>query len=281
LSLQHNAIAGQRTDSSSFTYNPQDYPTSGPRFVEKGINGLPTVRITNDQTRNEFLVVSPNFQSDLSTNGQHIFLFVVFRLVAGFPGYLIDRSTISTRLYGNPLFGFYVDENRDILFNARDNYGNDAGNGYMFSTGASLNLNTPYVLTLQRIFRQSFSARLNGRPLPGIANDGIGDITMDPLKFGRHSDWYQEGTADFSEVVLILSPLSTLEVLSIETYLGQKYNIYIEAASCSPGMFYSETNKNLGIAACSMCHSGTYSSQQGMQACKISNVWKGARAENE
>jgi hypothetical protein len=261
--LQHNAFAGQRSNPSLFTYNPQAYPTFGPKFLENGINGLPTVRITNDQTRNEFMVVSPNFQS-MDTGGHNIFLFVVFRLVAGFPGFVIDRSLIRER----PLFGFYVDQNRDILFNARDNNGNNAGSNFMFSTGASLQLNTPYVLTLQRIFRQRFSARLNGQPLPGIANDVIGDITMDPLKFGRHANGYQEGTADFSEMVLILSPLSVSDVLSIETYLGQKYNVYIEMAACNPGMFLNVSNKQQKVAACSICSPGTYSSQQGMHTCK-------------
>jgi hypothetical protein len=261
--ISHDAVAGQRTNPSLDTFNPQPYPTSGPTYLENGINGLPTIRLRNDQTRNEYLVVSPKFQSDVSTSGHNIFLFVVFRLVTGFPGFVIDRSIINTRLGGAPLFGFYVDQNRDILFNARDNNWNNAGNGFMFPTGASLNWNTPYILTLQRNFRQSFSARLNGQTLPGTANDAIGDITMDPLKFGRHADSYQEGTADFSEVLLILNPLSALDVLSIETYLGQKYNIFIEMAVCSPGTFFQASNKQSGVAACSICSQGSYSSQQG------------------
>ena len=260
--MRNDAMAGQRTDSTQFTYNSNYGPTSGPKYLQNGINNLPSLRFTNSPTQFEYLAVNPTFQMD-SGNNKNITLFIVLRIVSGSAGFIVDRVCAKNDY---PLFGFDLDSSRNILFDARDDSGAGAGGGFHFYTGGSLNLDEPYVLTLQRILGNSFSVRLNGQTLPTTVQDHIGSITLQPMKIGRHcsnTNWDPGMMIDISEMALMFDPVSDYDVRGIETYLGQKYNIFIENAMCSPGRFLVPSNKVLSNALCMPCTAGTYSSQQG------------------
>ena len=263
-SVRNNAMAGQRTDSAQSAYNPIDGPTSGPKYLRNGINGLPSLRFANSPTHFEYLVVNPAFQSNTEDSNKNLTLFVVLRVVSGSTGFIIDRVCLNN---GNPLFGFSLDSSRNVLFNARDDSGRNVGGDYYFNTGRSLNLNESYVLTLQRTFGISFSARLNGQTLPTTARDNSGSITLQPIKIGRHcnqADWDPGMVIDVSEMALLFDSVAPDDVLSIETYLGRKYSIFIENVACSPGTFFVLSSDLLSISACMSCSAGTYSSQQGI-----------------
>ena len=94
--------------------------------------------------------------------------------------------------------------------------------------------------------------------------DLIGPLTMAPVKIGRHASFDETShTADFSELALVFGSVSVQQILQVETYLGQKYNISINNESCSPGTYYSIAGL-ARHAACQLCGPGAYSNETGL-----------------
>jgi len=117
---KYSAFAGQKTASSSISYNTSSGATSGntsgPTYIENGINGIPTLRFTNNATSAyRYLAVDGSAKNN---SGEGITAFAVVNYRSG-TGWIYDRvcinsSTVPTDCSssitgGNPLFGTETD----------------------------------------------------------------------------------------------------------------------------------------------------------------------------
>lgn len=243
-SIKLNAKAGQKTDSTQITYNVASggtsANTSGPTYVENGINNLPTLRFTNNGASAYRYLAVDKQMSNIPNDNMTLFLVMRYRSGSGF---FVDRvcniggvpnsNCSSTPLQGNPLFELNVQSDGSLSPYVRSNTGNfpsiaTAGwdSGYNLSSGKD------YVLTLQRDYGGSFTLYVNGNStypggVPSKADNGAA-ISLDPFKIGRHIITDAENTDfDMSEFIFFSGPMRVNSRKEIEDYLGKKYNIAI------------------------------------------------------
>ena len=243
-SIKLNAKAGQKTDSTQITYNiasgGTSANTSGPTYVENGINNLPTLRFTNNGTSAYRYLAVDKQMSNIPNDSMTLFLVMRYRSGAGF---FVDRvcniagvpnsDCGSTPLRGNPLFELHVQSDGSLSPYVRSNTGNfpsiaTAG----WDSGYNLLSGKDYVLTLQRDYGGSFTLYVNGNStysvgIPSKLDDGAA-ISLDPFKIGRHIITNDENTDfDMSEFIFFSGPMRVNSRKEIEDYLGKKYNIAI------------------------------------------------------
>jgi prepilin-type N-terminal cleavage/methylation domain-containing protein len=237
-SYKANAWAGQRTTASAISYNIASsgttLNTSGPTYIENGINSVPTLRFTNAATTYRYLSVdysAKNFQNE----GMTVFAVVSHRSGSG---WIFDRNCVtsagvpnacgSSYNLGNPLFGAQISSN-SLLFDARDNAGTLTSSGnFYFTTGGTLSPNNKYVLTFERRYGTDFRAFINGIVTSTTVADGLGMINMDPVKIGRHADNNADTLdIDISEFILFSGKVKDVDREAVEDYLGKKYGIKV------------------------------------------------------
>lgn len=230
-SIKLNAKAGQKTDSTQISYNVAaggtSGNTSGPTYIENGINRLPTLRFTNNgASAYRYLVVDQRMQN---TPNDSMTLFLVMRYRSG-AGFFVDRVYNNA---GKPLFEFYVASDGSLSPYIRSNSIDFPGiGGAGWDSGYNLSPGRDYVLTLQRDYGGNFTLYVNGNStypggVPSKKDDGMA-ISLDPFKIGRHAKEDGENTDfDMSEFIFFSGPMRVNSRKEIEEYLGKKYNIAI------------------------------------------------------
>ena len=243
-SIKLNAKAGQKTDSTQIAYNVAaggtSGNTSGPTYIENGINRLPTLRFTNNgASAYRYLVVDQRMQN---TPNDSMTLFLVMRYRSG-AGFFVDRvynnagvptnDPATAPFAGLPLFEFYVASDGSLSPYIRSNSIDFPGiGGAGWDSGYNLSPGRDYVLTLQRDYGGNFTLYVNGNStypggVPSKADDGMA-ISLYPFKIGRHSKDDGENTDfDMSEFIFFSGPMRVNSRKAIEDYLGKKYNIAI------------------------------------------------------
>ena len=236
-----NAFAGQESDSSIFTFNPASLAvsgtTSGPTYIKKGINGLPTLRFSNNGSlAYRYLAVDSKMRNTPQESMQ-LFMVVNYR---GGEGYLMDRvckdasgapvdtncgSSLSS---GWPLFEPSVHSGalRSFIRHDSDNFASIGANSYDLP-GHAMVPGKPVIITLERDYNHSFKTYVDGSELSSVADSGE-TIALDPYKIGRH---YVNDTDnvdfDISEILFFSGVMSKRDRGLIEEYLGKKYNINV------------------------------------------------------
>lgn len=208
--------------------------TSGPTYIENGINGIPTLRFTNAATTYRYLTVDYGAKN-LSNEDITAFAVINYR---GGGGWIFDRSCVNSSAApvacasafntGDPLFGSQIDASRNLLFDRRDSARVEMGGSWNFDTGYDIAVGTKYVLTFERKYGSSFIAYVNGAATGTTNSDTIGVIPMDPVKIGRHADNNADTLdIDISEMILFSGSLKIADREIIENYLGKKYGIKV------------------------------------------------------
>jgi len=242
-STRLNAKAAQATDSSKITYNAvsgaNSTNTSGPTYVEDGINHIPTLRFTNAATTYVYLAVDAAMRS---LGRQSATLFVVVRYRSG-SGFFIDRvcqtngvpttPCISSSNLGSPLFGLHVGTDGSLSPYVRSDSGTFpslvGGSGY--DSGYDLVAGKSYILTLQRDYNNNFVLYVNGSSAysaNSTKSDTAGEsMSLDPYKIGRHAELAEDTDIDISELIFFSGSMKKGNRETIEDYLGKKYGIAV------------------------------------------------------
>ena len=241
-SIRLNAKAAQATDSSKITYNgvsgANSTNTSGPTYVEDGINHIPTLRFTNAATTHVYLAVDAAMRN---LGRQSATLFVVVRYHSG-SGFFIDRvcqtngvpttNCISSSSLGEPLFGLHVGNDGSLSPYVRSDSGAFSlvgGAGY--DSGYDLVAGRGYILTLQRDYNNNFVLYVNGSSAysaNSTKSDSAGEsMSLDPYKIGCHADTAQDTDIDISEFIFFSGSMKKGNRETIEDYLGKKYGIAV------------------------------------------------------
>lgn len=236
-----NAFAGQEDDSSVFTFNPAaaavNGTTSGPTYIKKGINGLPTLRFTNNaSSAYQYLAVDSKMRNTPQESMQ-LFMVVKYR---GGEGFLLDRvctdasgapvntSCLSSLSAGWPLFEPSVHSGllRSYVRHDSDDFAS-IGAGSYYLPGHAMVPGKTVIITLERDYNHSFTTYVDGNKLSSVADSGE-TIALDPYKIGRH---YVNDTDsldfDVSEIIFFSGVMSKRDRGLIEDYLGKKYNISV------------------------------------------------------
>ncbi len=194
--------------------------TSGPAYIARGLNDIPTLRFTNNgASAIRFLAVDSAFNNNKFGS---MTMFVVLTYRSG-SGYFIDRTTSSV-----PLFGAEVTSSAKLNIVARTDYNTffNVGN-YSVSSGSS------YIVTLTRVYNQSFNIYVNGggSSVGGATvtttDSANNSLTLPTLKIGRHVSTAEVLDADISEIIFYDALVRSEDRDAIEEYLGKKYNIKV------------------------------------------------------
>jgi prepilin-type N-terminal cleavage/methylation domain-containing protein len=244
-STRLNAKAAQATDSSKITYNmvsgANSTNTSGPTYVEDGINHIPTLRFTNAATTHMVYLAVDAAMRNLGQ--QSATLFVVVRYRSG-SGFFIDRvcqtngvpvNCSAAANLGQPLFGFHVGTDGSLFPFVRSDsgafsslvggwvYGSGYDSGYDLVSGKS------YILTLQRDYNNNFVLYVNGSSAYSANStkaDTAGEsMSLDPYKIGAGSA--QDTDVDISEFIFFSGSMKKNDRYAVEDYLGKKYGITV------------------------------------------------------
>ncbi len=232
--IKFNAKAGQRTDASQITYNlasgSNSSNTSGPKYVAKGINDLPTLNFSNNNgsgAKLQYLTLDHQSASMIPSR-EDLTVFFVVRFISGW-GSIIDRQCHSSGVPSpcslSSRFNFYCGSS----FNSVG--GNCSANLFDDNSGASslssfnLTKNIPYLITFARDYGKSVSVRINGKLQQTLADSSVGAGNY-VFKIGRETSYPDENqTFDMSEIIVFSGNVSGSNMTSIESYLMKKYNL--------------------------------------------------------
>ena len=240
-----NAFSGQKTDSSLISYNGCTEATagntSGPTYIQKGIDNLPTLRFTNSDSSFRYLAVDEKMQN--ITNGD-MTLFMVVRYRSGF-GELVNRVCDTNGVPGNggcsgvstsdgkPLFGVVVQNDGSLELRSRSDGANNfpSFGAVGYDTGYDLT-QRDYILTFEREYNKNFAVYVNGNSsyhANSTKADNGNSVTLDPFKIGRHHNAQNNETldVDISEFIFFAGRVKTKDRERIEDYLGKKYKIKV------------------------------------------------------
>jgi len=234
--VKNNAIAGSGaiTDTDKFYYNPASGAsatnTSGPTYVQDGINSIPTLNFASDgHSSFQYVVVNPN-----ATNVENagVTTFMVLSYISN-GGRFLDRACLSNggaiSCNGNtePLLSSHIDSGtQKLFFNYRDNN----NNLITYETDYNIIPNTPYIITFQRIYGKTFKVYINGTAYPNDSGmpDTVGATKLPAVKIGYHSDEIVDViNMNISEIAMFTGKVSAEDRKAVEKYLGKKYAIKV------------------------------------------------------
>ena len=232
-SMKIHGYRGQKTTANTFNYDFSGFSQArGPSFVSNGINGLPSLRFFNNgqavymQTDNKFK----------TSGNENLLMFMVLQYRSG-TGWVVDRvcqqnngsgnsiGCASSLYQGLPLFGLVISGNviEGVL---RENTTGTTIN-VIGNAGSFLSSQTPFLVTLERKYRQNLSIYINGK-LASMATDYQGIANIDMVKLGRHEVSTSDNlNFDVSEFIYYVGAVDNEDRDAIENYLGKKYNLKI------------------------------------------------------
>lgn len=237
-----HAKSGQKTDDSLITYNTMSGATasntSGPTYIENGINHIPTLRFTNDATNKFNYMVLDESMKVLSNGG--LTMFMVIKYSGGSGGYMVGKackeggvavncySVVDGPLYNQEFFmGIVGDQFR---YCAKSDDGTVQGTiGRCPTTGKFLTQGKNYIVELQRDYKNNINSYVNGALITTTTDPGD-VITIAPFQIGRIgqvSGW-DDLDFDISEFIFYQGPIRTRDRRSVEDYLSKKYNIPLD-----------------------------------------------------
>ncbi len=236
-STKFNARAGQRSDANQITYNvaagATSSNTSGPKYVAKGINNLPTLNFTNNTSASsKFQYLTLDSQSAaMIAPREDLTIFVVLRFISGW-GALIDRqcntSGVASSSCSNTMgsFNFYCGSSWSSTGGTcSTNLRYDGDSTASSLPSFNLTKNIPYLVTFTRDYGKSISVKINGK-LQQTLSDTTGASGNYAFKIGRDTSYADENqTFDMSEMIVFSGNVSQSNIASIESYLMKKYNL--------------------------------------------------------
>ncbi|NCA28120.1 MAG: hypothetical protein EBS92_02430 [Proteobacteria bacterium] len=228
---KNNASASQKIDDTRIDYEASaGFSSSGPLYIEKGINYLPTLRFKNTSNSSQFLAVN---SIKLGSSSLAIFLVMQFKSYSS-NAYIFDR--ICTKTNGSvtvieseainqcrPVFSVNISPQNLINFTLTNQ------SASLNSTTNNLSnivaKNTPYLIQFERDFNQTLKFYLNGKLLSSGV-DNLSQFDSLPLKIGRHASLSSvESEFDLSEIVIIEDKIDNERKKEIENYFSKKYSI--------------------------------------------------------
>jgi prepilin-type N-terminal cleavage/methylation domain-containing protein len=228
--IKYNAYGGQNSSATNFYYTINSGNVSGPQYIKKGINDIPTLRFDNSGSNNRYVAVDPKIRNQ---KGKSFTFFMVLRYNGG-DGYFLDRSCLNSNniavecgssvTAGMPLFSASIDSSKIIhmYFKSRTNQG-----PLYFSINRSVSENESFIITMQRNYNQNVTTYVNGTKSSNNPSENTGPIDFDAFKIGAHSQSDHEINVDISEVIFFNDQIKNIDRESVEAYLGQKYKIRV------------------------------------------------------
>jgi len=231
--MKINGYRGQKTNTSSFNYDYSGFSQArGPSYVSNGINNLPSLRFFNSgqsvyiQTDNKFK----------TAGNENLLFFIVMQYRSG-SGWVVDRvcqqnngsgysgTCASSQYQGLPLFGVAISGTTlEGILRENTNGATINANG---NASSLLSSQTPFLITLERKYRQNLAIYINGR-LATSVNDTQNIANIDMVKLGRHEINTSDNlNFDVSEFIYYVGTIATEDRDAIENYLGKKFNIKI------------------------------------------------------
>ncbi len=233
--IKSHAYPSQNYDNSKFNYEPNNFTdNSGPLFVLKGINGLPSLNFKNNSSSSRFLVIDPNLK--FGKDDVTIFAVVKFKNFEN-NAVIFDRvclknsgsatsdanssinsckPSISAKINVLGYPNLYIQNNDGTASKSTAN------------TSFALKKDVPYILTFRRLYNQSISLFVNGK-IASLASENFGSIDFLPIKIGRNAiDQNVNSEFNLSEFLMIYGKLRDNDKAEIENYLVKKYSIKLE-----------------------------------------------------
>ena len=232
-----HARAGQNTDNTQNTYNyvSSSGNTSGPTYVEDGINHIPTLSFKQNSMSNfEYLVTDSRMANNPNDS---MTMFLVISHNSGF-GTPINRSCYDgvgssscTAIGKDGIFypKIHPDGSLNILVEKDD--GSDFPSCSYCDSGYDMLPGKSYIITMQRDYGVSFLTYINGSSSYSPDSTSVDDgssLTMSPFKIGRYDNGiFSSNNFDMSEFIFFSGAITKKEREAVEEYLGKKYNIPI------------------------------------------------------
>jgi prepilin-type N-terminal cleavage/methylation domain-containing protein len=228
-----NGYRGQKTTTSAFNYDYSAFSAvRGPSYIANGINGMPSLRFFNSG-QGVFLQTDNKFKT---SGNENLLMFLVIKYRSGI-GWVVDRvcqsssgngysaPCPSSQYLGMPLFGLLIDTR--VLGFLRDNNTLSPAITSNGNAGSFLTSQAPFLVTVERKYRQTFSIYINGKlETSSVDNQGIANIDM--VKLGRHiDDTANDLSFDMSEFIYYVGSIANEDRDAIEEYLGKKYGLKI------------------------------------------------------
>jgi len=123
-----------------------------------------------------------------------------------------------------PLFGLAVGVNLEGIL--RDNVTSQTINA-ISNNSSLLTSQAPFLVTLERKYRQTLSIYINGKLVSSLA-DNQAKANIDMVKLGRHKSNISDNlNFDISEFIYYVGNIANEDRDAIEEYLGKKYGLKI------------------------------------------------------
>ena len=240
-SSKMHAFAGQKSDSTKISYNNAAGSnvgnTTGPTYIEDGINHLPALQFVNNNTAAyNYLAVDGRMRNIPQDS---MMMYIVMRVNSGADNFLTDRVCINSSgvsvVCGASSMGSSA--SFDLVLSGgylHTCIQNDAGTSFAsmgfgcYGTIYPLKLGKTYILSLARDYNNIFAIYVNGALLLSKADSGE-PITLAPYKIGHHVERDGEDIANIniSEFIFFTGAMKKRDREEIDNYLGKKYDIPI------------------------------------------------------
>lgn len=231
---KHHALASQKLDDTKINYEPS--PTiisSGPIYIENGINYLPSIKFKNNSNSSQYLVVDP--QVKFGNTSLNIFIVIRFKNYSS-NAFVFDR--VCTKSDGvvtanegeavnqcKPALSAFINNQNLINFSVSNIFGISAITN---NSSQILKMNLPYIIQFERDINQAIKFHINGK-LIASAIDNISQFDSLPLKIGRHATLQNvDSEFDISEIVVIEDKIENEKKKEIENYLSKKFAIPLD-----------------------------------------------------
>lgn len=231
---RHHALASQKLDDTRINYEPSPtISSSGPIYIESGINYLPSLKFKNNSSLSQFLVVDPEVK--FGNSSLNIFIVIRFKNYSS-NTFVFDRvcvkadglATSNESLAINqckPVISANINNQNLINFSVSNIFGISSTTN---NSSQILTKNLPYIIQFERELNQSIKFYINGRMIAS-AFDNLGQFDSLPLKIGRHATLDNvDSEFDISEIVVIEGKIENERKKEIENYLSKKFAIKLD-----------------------------------------------------
>ena len=226
-----NGYRGQKTTTSAFNYDNSGFSAvRGPSYIANGINGMPSLRFFNSG-QGVYLQTDNKFKT---SGNENLLMFLVIKYRSGI-GWVVDRvcQSLSGNGYSTPCYpnnGYSLFDlliNTSVLGFFRDNNPTSSVITSNGNAGSLLTSQTPFLVTIERKYRQTYSIYINGK-LASSSVDSHTIANIDMVKLGRHNDSITDDLSfDISEFIYYVGSVANEDRDAIEEYLGKKYGLKI------------------------------------------------------
>jgi hypothetical protein len=225
-----DAYGAQNSVNKKFNYEANaQLNTSGPTFVEDGLNNLPSLKFSNSSTKSQFLVIDPSLQ--ITSNNFSIFMVVNFRKTNS-EAIILDRVCIKNNME-------ITNQENDAIEGCKSKISLKINNLNKLEFAITNSLNqtvelisqdsidkkTGHLIALERNYNNSLNLYIDGK-LSQTLSENLGNLYPFPIKIGRHASIENlDYQFELSELIILEDILNQKSRQELENYFAKKYAI--------------------------------------------------------